>query len=225
MHRSVKIAPSVLAADFLRLGDEIRKIEQSGADMIHFDVMDAHFVPNLSLGVGILQAVRKTTSMYLDVHLMMDNPQKYLKTFAEAGADGITVHVEIFPNPDEVLDEIGSLGKTRGLSLNPDMPIDQLIGKVSKVDRLLLMSVFPGFGGQAFIPESLDRLRQARDLLDRAGRHEAELQIDGGVSAKNAADIIRAGADCLVAGTGFFKAADSAKAVQEMKNPTLSMNN
>ncbi len=222
MHRSVKIAPSVLAADFLHLGDEIRKIEQSGADMIHFDVMDAHFVPNLSLGVGILQAVRKATSMYLDVHLMMDNPQKYLKTFAEAGADGITVHVEIFPNPDEVLDEIGSLGKTRGLSLNPDMPIDQLIGKVSKVDRLLLMSVFPGFGGQAFIPESLDRLRQARDLLDRAGRQEAELQIDGGVSAKNAADIIRAGADCLVAGTGFFKATDPVRAVQEMKNP---MNN
>jgi ribulose-phosphate 3-epimerase len=179
--------------------------------------MDAHFVPNLSLGVGILESVRKFTSMYLDVHLMMDNPQKYLKTFADAGADGITVHLEVFPDPDAILDEIGALGKTRGLSINPDMPVERLEGKVSRVDRLLVMSVFPGFGGQSFIPESLGRLAKARALLDAAGRREAELEVDGGVSVKNAAQIVAAGADCLVAGTGVFRAEDPAKAIREMR--------
>ncbi len=217
MKRIVKIAPSVLAADFLHLADEIRKMEDSGADMIHFDVMDAHFVPNLSLGTGILQAVRQATKMYLDVHLMMDNPHKYLKMFAESGADGITIPLEIYPDPDEILDQIGRLGKTRGLSINPDMPVERLAGKVSRVDRLLLMSVFPGFGGQAFIPESIDRLKQVRALLNREGRESADIQIDGGVSAKNAAEVVAAGADCLVAGTGFFRAEDPKEAVRIMR--------
>ncbi|MCD8138389.1 MAG: ribulose-phosphate 3-epimerase [Planctomycetaceae bacterium] len=218
MTKKVKIAPSILAADFLRLGDEIRKVEDAGAEIIHFDVMDAHFVPNLSLGVGILESVRKATSLYLDVHLMMDNAHKYLKTFADAGADGITVHLEIYPEPDEVLDAIGSLGKDRGLSINPDMPVERLSGKVGKVDRLLLMSVYPGFGGQKFIPESLDRLRAIRSLLDREGRAEADLEIDGGVSTANAAAIIDAGADTLVAGTGVFRADDPVAAVRELRS-------
>lgn len=217
MSRKIKIAPSVLAADFLHLGDEIRKIEDAGADMVHFDVMDAHFVPNLSLGVGILESIRKATKMYLDVHLMMDNPEKYLKTFADAGADGITVHLEVYSEPDAVLDAIGALGKDRGLSINPDMPVEKLSGKVSRVDRLLLMSVFPGFGGQAFIPESIERLRQVRELLDREGRSEAELQIDGGVSPKNSAQIIAAGADNLVAGTAVFRAPDPAEAIRALR--------
>ncbi|MCD8349150.1 MAG: ribulose-phosphate 3-epimerase [Planctomycetaceae bacterium] len=218
MAKKVKIAPSILAADFLHLGDEIRKVEDAGAEILHFDVMDAHFVPNLSLGVGMLESIRKVTSLYLDVHLMMDNAHKYLKTFADAGADGITVHLEIYPDPDAVLDEIGSLGKDRGLSINPDMPVERLSGKVGKVDRLLLMSVFPGFGGQKFIPESLDRLRAIRALLDREGRAEADLEIDGGVSTANASAIIDAGADTLVAGTGVFRAADPVAAVRELRS-------
>ncbi len=217
MTRNVKIAPSILAADFLHLGAEVDKIRDSGADMIHFDIMDAHFVPNLSLGIAMLEQVRKATDMYLDAHLMMDNPEKYIKTFADAGADGITVHLEVHPDPDAILDEIASFGKDRGLSINPDMPVERLRGKVGKVDRLLIMSVFPGFGGQSFIPESLDRLRQARALLDSEGREQTEIQIDGGVSAANAAAIVRAGADCLVAGTGFFRAANPAEAVRQMR--------
>ena len=217
MTRTIKIAPSVLAADFLHLGDEIQRIEAAGGDLIHWDVMDAHFVPNLSLGIAMLESVRKITSLYIDVHLMMDNPEKYLKTFADAGADGITVHLEVFPEPDAVLDEIGALGKDRGLSINPDMPVERLAGRVSKVDRLLLMSVFPGFGGQKFIPETLERLRRARTLLDSEGRTETELQVDGGVSAANARDVIAAGADCLVAGTGVFRAPDMAGAIREMR--------
>lgn len=217
MPRTVKIAPSILAADFLRLGEELDKIKSSGADMIHFDVMDAHFVPNLSLGIGILEQVRKATDMYLDVHLMMDNPEKYIKAFADAGADGITIHLEVHPEPEAVLDGIASFGKDRGLSINPDMPVARLAGKVAKINRLLLMSVFPGFGGQAFIPESLARLTEARKLLDGEGRAEVEIQVDGGVGAANAGEIVRAGADCLVAGTGFFRAANPAEAVRKMR--------
>ena len=217
MKRIVKVAPSVLAADFLHLGDEIRRIEDAGADMIHWDVMDAHFVPNLSLGMAMLEAVRKATSMYIDAHLMMDNPEKYLKTFADAGADGITIHLEVHPEPEAVLEEIRSYGKDCGLSINPDMPVEKLRGKVGLIRRLLLMSVFPGFGGQKFIPETLERLREARALLDGAGREDAELQVDGGVGAGNAKEIIAAGADCLVAGTGVFRAPDMAEAVKALR--------
>lgn len=217
MKRRIKIAPSILAADFLHLEDDIRRIESSGADILHFDVMDAHFVPNLSMGPGILEQVRKCTKMHLDAHLMMDNPEKFIEIFAKAGAGGITVHLEVFPEPDRILDEIGRLGLTRGLSINPDMPVERLAGKVAKVDRLLLMSVYPGFGGQSFIPESLDRLRRVRALLDREGRAEAELQIDGGVGPANAAQIVAAGADCLVAGTAVFRAPDPAAAMRAMR--------
>ncbi len=217
MKRAVKIAPSVLAADFLRLGDEIRRVEDAGADLLHWDVMDAHFVPNLSLGLGMLEAVRKATRLYIDVHLMMDNPEKYLKAFADAGADGITIHLEVHPEPAGVLEEIRSLGRDCGLSINPDMPVERLRGKVGAIRRLLLMSVFPGFGGQKFIPESLARLREARSLLDASGREDAELQVDGGVGAANAGEIVAAGADCLVAGTGVFRAADMAEAVRALR--------
>ncbi len=217
MSRSIKISPSLLAADFLHLADEIRKIEAGGADMLHLDVMDAHFVPNLSIGVPVIESVRKCTKLHLDVHLMMDNPDKYLETFAKAGADGITVHLEIFPEPDAILDRIGALGKTRGLVINPDMPVERLRGRVGKVDRLLLMSVFPGFGGQKFIPESLERLRLARRILDEAWREGAELQIDGGVNLANAGEVSRAGADCLVAGTAVFGAKDVGGAIAALR--------
>ena len=213
----IKVAPSILAADFCRLGDDIRRVETAGADMIHVDIMDAHFVPNLSLGPGIVEAIRPLTKLHFDVHLMMDNPQKYLKTFADAGADGLTVHLEVCPEPDAILDEIGALGLTRGLSINPDMPVEKLRGKVSKVDRLLLMCVFPGFGGQKFIPESLARIAEARALLDAEGRQTTEIAVDGGVGAANAPDIIKAGADLLVGGTAIFGAPDAAGAIRKMR--------
>ena len=217
MKHKIKISPSILAADFLRLGEEIRLIEEAGADAVHFDVMDAHFVPNLSMGPGILQQIRRITKLPIDVHLMMDNPDKYLEMFAKAGANAITVHLEIFPEPDDILDRIGRLGLVRGLTLNPDMPVERLRGRVSRVDRLLLMSVFPGFGGQSFIPESLERATQVRAILDGEGREEAELQIDGGVGPENAAAVIAAGVDNLVAGTAVFRAPDPAAAVRMMR--------
>ncbi len=217
MPKAIKIAPSLLAADPLRLGDELRRAEDAGADLLHWDVMDAHFVPNLSLGIAMLEAVRKATTLYLDVHLMMDNADQYLKTFADAGADGITVHLEVFPEPGPVLEGIRALGRDAGLSINPDMPVERLRGKVGGIRRLLLMSVFPGFGGQQFIPESLDRLKAARALLDGEGREDAELQVDGGVGASNAKAIIAAGADCLVAGTSAFRAPDMAAAIKALR--------
>lgn len=217
MKRTVKVAPSILAADFCRLADEIRKVEDAGADIIHIDIMDAHFVPNLSMGPGIIESIRKVTKLHFDVHLMMDNPQKYLKVYKEAGADGLTVHLEIFPDPTEILDEIGSLGLTRGLSLNPDMPVEKLQGKLAKVDRLLIMSVYPGFGGQSFIPESLERISKVRAFLDAEGRDDAEVEVDGGVGVKNAKEVINAGADLLVGGTAIFGAADPAAAIRAMR--------
>lgn len=215
--KKIKIAPSLLAADPLHLADEIQKAEAGGADMLHFDVMDAHFVPNLSLGVGLLAAVRKVTKMYLDVHLMMDNADTYLKTFADAGADGITVHLEVYPDPENVLEMIGELGKDRGLVINPDTPVAMLKGKLSNVDRLLIMSVYPGFGGQKFIPEALERLREAKTLLEREGREEVELQVDGGVGAGNAAALREAGAECMVAGTAVFGAKDVTEAIRTLR--------
>ncbi len=217
MPRKIKIAPSILAADFLHLGDEIRRVEEAGVDMLHLDVMDAHFVPNLSIGMPIVESVRRATKLHLDTHLMMDNPDKYLDAFAKAGVNGLTVHLEIFPEPDAILDRIGELGLTRGLSLNPDMPVERLKGKLSRVDRLLVMSVFPGFGGQKFIPETLDRIRRIRDMLDAEGRTDAEVEVDGGVGPGNAAELAAAGADLLVAGTAVFRADDPAAAVRGMR--------
>ena len=217
MPKRVKIAPSLLAADFLRLGEEIGKMEEAGADLLHFDVMDGHFVPNLSMGPGILECVRRATGLYLDVHLMLDNPGKHLDAFAAAGADGITVHLESNPEPDAILDRIGALGKTRGLAINPDMPVESLAGKLSRVDRLLIMSVFPGFGGQSFIPESLDRLAAAGKLAASEGREGIELQVDGGVGPGNAGAIAAAGAGCLVAGTAVFRASNPAAAIAMLR--------
>lgn len=205
------VAPSLLAADFTCLEREIRRIEEAGVEVLHIDVMDGHFVPNLTFGPPIVEALRKITKMHFDVHLMLDNPEKFLIPFANAGADGLTIHLEVYPEPEEILERIGALGKVRGLSFNPDMPVERLAGHLDKVDRLLLMSVFPGFGGQKFIPASLDRLRECKKLI---GNRKIELEIDGGVTTENAQAVREAGATLIVAGTSTFRAPDIRAAVR-----------
>ncbi len=207
-----RVAPSLLAADFTNLEREIRKIEEAGIEVLHLDIMDGHFVPNLTFGPPVVEALRKITDMHFDVHLMLDNPGDFIEPFINAGADGVTIHLEAVPEPETLLDKIGSFGKIRGLSINPDMPVERLEGKLDKVDRILLMSVFPGFGGQKFIPESIERLRAISALIDQTGR-AIELEIDGGVNPENAAEIRGAGANLLVAGTAVFRAPDVRKAV------------
>ncbi len=210
----VKIAPSLLAADFANLAAEIARAEEAEADMLHLDIMDGHFVPNLTMGPPLVKCIRKVTRLHFDVHLMLDNAADFIEPFAEAGADGLTIHLEAYPDPEPVLDRIGSLGLVRGLSINPDMPVDRLEGHLEQVDRLLIMSVFPGFGGQKFIEESYARLREAKELI--SGRN-IELQVDGGVYIQNAAEIIAAGATNLVVGTGTFRAPDMKQAVRELR--------
>jgi ribulose-phosphate 3-epimerase len=210
----VKVSPSLLASDFGRLAAEIARAEAAGADALHCDIMDGHFVPNLTIGPPVLRCVRAVTDLHLDCHLMLDNAEEFLEPFAEAGADTITVHLEVYPEPEPVLERIGALGKGRGLSINPDVPVERLRGHLDRVDRLLLMSVFPGFGGQEFIPESLERLRAARELI---GDRPVELQVDGGINAANAAAVREAGADNLVAGTATFRAADMGAAIGQLR--------
>ncbi len=208
-----RIAPSLLAADFTRLGEEIKRVEDSGTDILHLDIMDGHFVPNYSFGPCVIEAIRPLTELHFDVHLMLDEPQKYIETFHESGADGITIHLQPCPDPTAILNEIGSRGLVRGLSINPDVPVEKVEPFLDKIDRLLLMSVFPGFGGQKFIAESLGRLEQASRLI--AGKN-IELEVDGGVCLENARAIKDAGANLLVAGTAVFRSADMRAAVNGM---------
>ena len=215
--RRVKVAPSLLACDFSRLAFEVGRAEDAGADLLHFDVMDGHFVPNLTIGPALVESLRPRTRMFFDVHLMLANPDAFLESFAKAGADGLTVHVEACPEPDAILDRIGAMGLVRGLSLNPDVPVQRLRGRLSRVDRLLVMTVFAGFGGQKFVEGSLDRIRDARALLDAEAPDGADLQVDGGVTAENAPDIRAAGADNLVAGTSTFRAPDMAAAIRAIR--------
>jgi ribulose-phosphate 3-epimerase len=203
----VKIAPSILSSDFSRLGEEIKAVEDAGADFIHLDVMDGHFVPNLTIGPGIVSAVKGVTSLPLDVHLMITNPELFLEEFVEAGADYLTVHVEVQPHLHRTVSRIRELGARAGVSLNPSTPAAALQEIVPIVDLVLVMSVNPGFGGQTFIPSSLDKIRTIRGMIDRHGG-SALLEVDGGIKADNAGPVRDAGADVLVSGSGVFRTDD-----------------
>lgn len=201
--KQVKIASSILAADFSRLGEQIREAEAAGTDWFHVDIMDGMFVPNISFGPLVMEAIRPITKLTLDVHLMIEQPERYLKAFRDAGADRITVHVETCPHLHGTIQTIKNLGAKVGVTLNPATPLSTLEEILPEVDLVLIMSVNPGFGGQSYIPSSSDKIRRLRAMLDAIGSH-AELQVDGGIAPGTAGLAIEAGASVLVAGSAVF---------------------
>ena len=211
-----KIAPSILSADFARLGEEIKAIEAGGADYVHIDVMDGQFVPNITIGPLIVEAARRVTTLPLDVHLMIDNPDRYIPDFAKAGSDIIVVHAEATNHLHRTVQLIKSLGKKAGVSLNPATPLNLLDYVMEELDLILLMTVNPGFGGQSFIEACIPKIQALRATMDRRGI-EAELEVDGGVKIDNIARISHAGADVFVAGSAVFNSPDYAATIAELK--------
>ena len=202
--KKIQISPSILSADFSNLEKDIKKLETAGADMIHVDVMDGHFVPNITIGPPVIKALRSKTSLPFDVHLMIDPVHKYIKDFANAGADIITIHPEATPNLQESIDEIKSFKKKVGVSLNPDTKIDIIGDYLDKVDLILIMSVYPGFGGQKFIPDVLEKIKNLKDLKDKK-KLNFDIEIDGGINFENCSKAKDAGANILVSGSTVFK--------------------
>lgn len=217
---SLRIAPSILSADFAHLGDAVSAVEDGGADLIHIDVMDGRFVPNLTIGVPIVRALKRVARVPLDVHLMIIEPERHIEAFAKAGAAMISVHVEASPHLHRTLGAIRELGAQAGAVLNPSTPATALEPVAGLVDFVLVMSVNPGFSGQAFIPESPDKVRAVRSILDRVGS-KASLEVDGGIQPNNAASLVQAGADILVAASAIFGTDDPTAATRRLREAAL----
>jgi ribulose-phosphate 3-epimerase len=213
----VQIAPSILSADFADLGSAVASVERGGADLIHVDVMDGHFVPNITIGPPVVQSLKRVTRVPLDVHLMITDPDRYIEAFASAGAAMISVHVEVLPHLHRTVHAIKALGVRAGVVLNPSTPVVALEQIAEDVDYVLVMSVNPGFGGQTFIPRSETKVREVRAALDRLGNTSAPIEVDGGVDLTNVARVVAAGAQIIVAGSAIFHAPDPEQATRELK--------
>ncbi len=211
----IKISPSILASDFANLEKEIKKIDEGGADLIHIDVMDGSFVPNISFGLPVISAIRKCTDKPFDVHLMIDAPERYIEDFKKAGADIITVHAEATTHLHRTLQSIKDLGLKTGVALNPGTDVSCLKYVLSLTDMVLVMSVNPGFGGQKFIPEAVDKIREVKALI---GDRDIDIEVDGGISAANAYQVVSAGANVLVAGSAIFNAPSAKEEIEKMKS-------
>jgi ribulose-phosphate 3-epimerase len=216
----VRIAPSILSADFAALGAAIAAVERGGADLIHVDVMDGHFVPNITIGPPVVRSIKRVAKVPLDVHLMISDPDRYIEAFAQAGAAMMSVHVEVLPHLHRTVHAIQSLGVKAGVVLNPATPVGTLEDIAADVDYVLVMSVNPGFGGQIFIPRSESKVREVRALLDRVG-NSAPVAIDGGIGARNIARVVAAGARIIVAGAAIFDTSDPERATRELKAAAL----
>ncbi|HHT66405.1 MAG: ribulose-phosphate 3-epimerase [Caldicoprobacterales bacterium] len=213
----IQIAPSILAADFAKLGEDITLIEKGGADLIHIDVMDAHYVPNLSFGPMVVKAIRPVTKVPFDVHLMMDNPMDFVDEFIKAGADGITIHAEVLPHLHRSIAYLKQKGVRAAVALNPSTPLNVLEYVLEDLDMVLLMTVNPGFGGQSFIPSMLKKIKNLKEMLEER-QCKAIIQVDGGISLENIRDAAKAGASCFVAGSSVFSAPDPAAMISQMRS-------
>jgi ribulose-phosphate 3-epimerase len=214
--QGIKLAPSILSADFSRLKDEIEAVEAAGADWLHVDVMDGHFVPNITIGPVVVEWVRKVTRIPLDVHLMITDPDKYAPEFIKAGADWISIHPDTCRDPNATLNRIRSLGANASIAVNPDVPLDRVESGFADADMVLIMSVFPGFGGQAFIPDVLPKIRELRRRIDESG-FSLLIEVDGGIKSDNIDLVVSAGADVIVSGSGIFKTNNYAETIREMR--------
>ena len=217
--KSLKIAPSILSADFSRLKDEIQAVEAAGADWLHVDVMDGHFVPNITIGPVVVEWVRKVTKIPIDVHLMITDPDKYAPEFIKAGADLISVHPDTCPNPNATLNKIRDLGAKSSIAVNPDVPLKKVEGCFSDIDMVLMMTVFPGFGGQAFIPDVLPKIEEVRKRIDQS-RSAILVEVDGGIKTDNIDRVCRAGGEVIVSGSGIFKTPNYTDTIRRMREAT-----
>ena len=212
----IKISPSILSADFSKLGEEIRKVDEAGAEMIHIDVMDGHFVPNLTFGAPVVTSLRKVSKKVFDVHLMVQNPQDYIVSFANVGADIFTFHVETAPHLHRIIQNIKENGMKAGIALNPGTPLSTITEILSEVDMVLLMTVNPGFGGQKFIPSVLKKIKALKKMIVEENLH-VDIQVDGGINKETASQVINAGANILVAGSAIYGSDDIKKSIEELR--------
>jgi ribulose-phosphate 3-epimerase len=211
-----KIGPSILSADFSRLGEEVRGVERAGADLIHVDVMDGHFVPNITIGPIVVTGLKKLTSLPLDVHLMIEEPERYIEAFAQAGSTWITIHAEVCPRLSQLIKKIRKLNIRPGVVLNPPTPLKILHPILDEIDLVLLMSVNPGFGGQSFIPSTLKKIERLRKIIDQ-NHYLLEIEVDGGIKVENIREVSRAGGDIFVLGTGIFKTKDYGETIRKLR--------